>query len=593
MISAEGRWGVPTGQAKRRLCAIFAADVAGYSRLVGIDEEGTLSRLTMHRRDVLDPVILRNGGGIVKTTGDGLLAQFASVIDAVRCAVEVQTLMASRNASEADGMRMDFRIGINVGDILEQDGDIFGDGVNITARLEGIAEPGGICVSARVRDDAAGKVDYAFDDMGEQALKNIEHPVRAFRVRVVNPPTVGPPGQATSLGKPSIAVLPFQNMSGDPEQEYFGDGITEDIITALSKARGVLVIARNSTFAFKGKAVSSRQVARELGVRYVLGGSVRKAGDRLRVTGHLADATSDNHIWAEHYDRPISDIFALQDEITANVAAAIEPQLYAAENLRLQSKPPESLDAWGCVVRAMPYIWTWVSQKDDTGIVLLKRAIELDAGYARARSLLAWIFATRVALGNMDFERGVSDGLILAQRAIDLDPDDPWGHLAAAYIFTFTRRFGPAVEELNESLQRNPCFALARVILAVTYAYAGLAEEGYRQLEIASRLSPRDFAQPANLSIEGLCHLIAGRYADAVTAERRAVQLRPDFGTAWRTLTAAAGLTGDLEVARQGLAECKRLQPNLSIAWVEKYHPLIRAEDRARYIEGLRLAGLE
>ncbi|HWT58859.1 MAG TPA: adenylate/guanylate cyclase domain-containing protein [Rhizobium sp.] len=584
---------MPTGQAKRRLCAIFAADVAGYSRLVGIDEEGTLSRLTMHRRDVLDPVILRNGGGIVKTTGDGLLAQFTSVIDAVRCAVEVQTLMASRNASEAEDMRMDFRIGINVGDILEQDGDIFGDGVNITARLESIAEPGGICVSARVRDDAAGKVDYAFEDMGEQALKNIEHPVRAFRVRDVNPPTVGPAGQATSLGKPSIAVLPFQNMSGDPEQEYFGDGITEDIITALSKARGVLVIARNSTFAFKGKAVSSRQVARELGVRYVLGGSVRKAGDRLRVTGHLADATSDNHIWAEHYDRPISDIFALQDEITANVAAAIEPQLYAAENLRLQSKPPESLDAWGCVVRAMPYIWTWVSQKDDTGIALLKRAIELDAGHARARSLLSWIFATRVALGNMDFERGVSDGLILAQRAIDLDPDDPWGHLAAAYIFTFTRRFGPAVEELNESLQRNPCFALARVILAVTYAYAGLAEEGYRQLEIASRLSPRDFAQPANLSIEGLCHLIAGRYADAVTAERRAVQLRPDFGTAWRTLTAAAGLTGDLEVARQGLAECKRLQPNLSIAWVEKYHPLIRAEDRARYIEGLRLAGLE
>jgi TolB-like protein/Flp pilus assembly protein TadD len=583
---------VPTGQTKRRLCAIFAADVAGYSRLMGIDEEGTLSRLTTHRRDALDPLIGRYGGSVVKTTGDGLLAQFASAVDAVRCAVEVQALMVSRNIGEAEGARIEFRIGVNVGDVVEQDGDIFGDGVNIAARLEGIADPGGICVSARVRDDVAARVDYRFEDMGEQTLKNIAQPVHAFKIQVGNPPIAGRTGQ-TSPGKPSIAVLPFQNMSGDPEQEYFGEGITEDIITALSKARGFFVIARNSTFAYKGKAMNSRQIARELGVRYVLGGSVRKAGDRLRVTGQLVDATNDNQIWAEHYDRPTADIFAVQDEITASVVAAIEPQVYAAENLRLQTKPPESLDAWGCVVRAMPFIWTWVSQKDNTGITLLKRAIELDADYARAHSLLPWIFATRVALGNMDFERGVSDGLVLAQRAIDLDPDDPWGHLAAGYIFIFTRRFGPAVEELNEALQRNPCFALARVILAVSYGYAGLAEEGYRQLEIASQLSPRDFAQPANLSIEGLCHLVAGRYADAVTAERRAVQLRPDFGTAWRTLTAAAGLAGDLELARQGLAECRRLQPNVSIAWVDKYHPLIRAEDRARYIEGLRLAGLE
>lgn len=584
---------MPADHTKRKLCAIFAADVAGYSRLMGIDEEGTLSRLTVHRRDALEPAILRNGGSIIKTTGDGLLAQFASVVDAVRCAAEAQTLMASRNDNQAEDMRIDFRIGINVGDIVEQDGDIFGDGVNIAARLEGIAEPGGICVSARVRDDATGRVDYTFEDMGELTLKNIAQPIHAFRVRVVNSPKAVRRTQATSPGKPSIAVLPFLNMSGDPEQEYFGDGITEDIITALSKARGFFVIARNSTFAYKGKAPSSRQVARELGIRYVLAGSVRKAGDRLRVTGQLVDAASDNHIWAEHYDRPTSDIFALQDEITASVVAAIEPQLYAAENLRLQSKPPESLDAWGCVVRAMPYIWTWVSQKDDTGIILLKRAIELDAGYARAHSLLAWIFATRVALGNMDHERGVSDALVLAQRAIDLDPDDPWGHLAAAYTFIFSRRFGPAVEELNEALQRNPCFALARAIWALSYGYAGLADEGYQQLEIANRLSPRDFAQPANLSIEGLCHLVAGNYADAVTAERRAVQLRPDYGTAWRTLTAAAGLSGDLALARQGLAECRRLQPSVSLAWVEKYHPLIRVEDRARYIEGLRSAGLE
>jgi TolB-like protein/Tfp pilus assembly protein PilF len=382
-------------------------------------------------------------------------------------------------------------------------------------------------------------------------------------------------------------------MSVDPEQDYFGDGIAEDIITALSKLQGFLVIARNSSFAYKGKAPDLRQVARELGVRYILEGSVRKAGERLRVTGQLIDATTGNHIWAERYDRPATEIFALQDEITASVVAAIEPQIYAAEGRRLQSKAPESLDAWGCVVRAMPYIWTWVVQDEDTGINLLKRAIELDPKYARAQSLLAWAFATRVVSGKLEFEPGMSDALALAQHAIDLDPDDPWAHFAAGYVYAFSRRLGPAVEELNEALQRNPNFAFVHIILGAAYGYAGLAEDGLRQLELARRLSPRDQTQAASLSVEGLCHLVAGRYSEAVTAERRAVQMRPNYGTAWRTLTAAAGLAGDLEAARQGLSECKRLQPNVSVDWIEKYHPLIRFDDRARYIVGLRCAGLE
>jgi adenylate cyclase len=241
----------------------------------------------------------------------------------------------------------------------------------------------------------------------------------------------------------------------------------------------------------------------------------------------------------------------------------------------------------------MPYIWTWVVQDDDAGLKLLHRAIEIDPGYARARSLLAWALASRVINGNLDHDRGISEALVLAQRAIDLDPDDPWAHFAAGYVYSFSRRFGPAVEELNEALQRNPNSAFARIILGVAYGYAGLADEGYRQLAIATRLSPRDHTQAANLSCEGLCHLVAERYSDAVTAERRAVQMRPNFGTAWRTLTAAAGLCGDLELARLGLAECKRLQPNVSLEWIEKYHPLIRIEDRSRYIEDLRRAGLE
>ncbi len=575
---------------ERKLSAILAADVAGYSRLMERDEEGTLSRLLAHRGDIIDPAIAAHRGRIVKTTGDGLLAVFASAVDAVRSAAAIQAAMAARNAGEPDERRIALRIGVNAGDIVEADGDIFGDGVNVAARLEGIAEPGGVCVSARVREDIAGKVDVAFDDMGEQSLKNIARPVRAFRMRMARDGEDAP--RLSSVGKPSIAVLPFQNMSGDAEQDFFGDGIAEDIITALSKLRGFFVIARNSTFAYRGKAPDIRQVARELGVRYVLEGSVRKAGDRLRVTGQLIDAETGNHVWAERYDRTASEIFAVQDEITASVVAAIEPQLYAAEETRLHSKPPESLDAWGCVVRAMPHIWTWVVQDEETGLSLLKRAIELDPTYARARSLLAWALATRVVLGTIDYEKGISESLALAQQAIELDPDDPWGHCAAGYTYTFSRRFGPAVEELTEALQRNPNFAFARVILAVAYGYAGLAGDGLRELATATRLSPRDHTQAANLSVEGLCHFVAGRYAEAIDRERRAVQLRPNFGTAWRTLTAAAGMAGELDLARTGLVECRRLQPGVSLAWVEQYHPLVRIEDRGRYIEGLRRAGL-
>ncbi len=584
----------------RKLAAILAADVVGYSRLAGSDEDRTLARLRALRSDLIDPTISVHAGRVVKRTGDGALVEFRSVVDAVRCAIEVQNGMVERNAGLPPERRIEFRVGIHIGDIVEEsDGDLMGDGVNIAARLEGIAEPNGIYLSGAAFEQVRDKLKEEFEDLGDKELKNIARPVRAYRVALsrytASEPIVPAPsgGKLALPDKPSIAVLAFQNMSGDPEQEYFGDGIAEDIITALSKLRGLFVIARNSTFAYKGKAPNIREIARELGVRYVLEGSVRKAGERLRVSGQLIDAASGNHIWAERYDRPTSDIFAVQDEITASVVAAIEPQLYAADNLRLQSKPTESLDAWGCVVRAMPYIWTWVYQKDDTGINLLKRAIELDPGYARAHCLLAFIFASRVLLGTMDHERGISDGLTLAQRAIDLDPEDPWAHMAAGYVFTFARRTGPAVEELNEALQRNPSFAIARVLLALAYGYAGLAEEGYRQLEIATRLSPRDYLQAANLSTEGLCHLVAHRYDEAVAAERRAVQLRPDYGTAWRTLTAAAGLAGDLDLARQGLAECKRLQPNLSIAWVEKYYPLICTEDRSRYINGLRRAGLE
>jgi adenylate cyclase len=584
------------GQGERRLAAILAADVAGYSRLMGADEEGTLARLTAHRRELFDPTIAKYRGRIVKTTGDGLLAEFASVLDAVRCAAEVQAGMVDRNLGAPESRRLDFRMGINVGDIVEQDNDIFGEGVNIAARLEGIAEPGGVCVSQRVQEDAAGKTGIDFEDIGEQALKNIARPIRVYRLRAAGAAVIPAGANGVVLPvpeKPSIAVLPFQNMSGDPEQDYFADGIAEDIITGLSRLRWLFVIARNSSFAYKDKAPDIRQVARDLGVRYVLEGSVRKAGDRLRVTGQLIEAVTGTHVWAERYDRPVADIFAVQDEITGSVVAAIEPQLYAAEKLRVETRPTESLDAWGCVVRAMPWVWTWASRDDENAIMLLKRAIELDPRYSRAHSVLAWMYAARAHLGTQAYEKEIETALSHVRRAIDLDVDDPWGHFVVGYIYAISRRTAPAIEELNAAIARNPSFALAEMILGCAYAYAGRVDEAFPHLEIATRLSPRDHTEAANLSTGGLCHFIAGRYDEAVAHERRAVQLRPYFGTAWRTLAAAAGLAGDIEQAASALAEAKRLQPALTIDWVEKYHPIIRPEDRARYIEGLRKAGLE
>jgi TolB-like protein/class 3 adenylate cyclase/Flp pilus assembly protein TadD len=581
-----------TDRVERRLSAILAADVAGYSRLMGGDEEGTLSRLTAHRREVFDPSIDRNRGRLVKTTGDGLLAEFTSVIDAVRCAAEVQTEMANRNSGEASDKRIAFRIRINVGDIVEQDGDIFGDGVNIAARLEGIAEPGGICVSARVQEDSAGRVNVTFEDMGEQALKNIARRIRVFRVGPLEKTAPGSTPLPAVPEQPSIAVLPFENMSGSPEQEYFGDGIAEDIITELSKLRSFLVIARNSSFSYKGNAFNLRQVGRELGVRYILEGSVRTSGERMRVTAQLIEADGGKHLWAERYDRPVADVFAVQDEITASVVSAIEPHLYDAENSRFRTRPTESLDAWGLVVRAMPYIWTWAARDYETPLELLKRAIKLEPNYARAYSLLSQAQSSRAVLGQADHQREADAAIAMARRAIELDPEDAWGHMMAGFAYFVVRKTAPSLDELDAAITRNPNFALAHMLRAAALAYAGRIDESLSNLEISRRLSPRDHTQPANLSIEGLCHLIAGRYADAAATERRAVQLRPNYGTAWRTLSAAAGLASDTATAAQALAEAKRLQPSLSLAWVEQYHPVVQAKDRARYVEGLRKAGL-
>jgi adenylate cyclase len=333
---------VPGERVERRLAAIFAGDVAGYSRLMGHDEAGTLARLKAHRREFVDQKFAEHKGRIVKTTGDGILIEFPSVVEAVACAVAIQRGISERNAEIPADQRIEFRIGINLGDVIVEDGDIYGDGVNIAARLEALTEPGGICVSRVVHDQVRDKLDLVLDDLGEQSLKNIARPVRVFRIRPADAPAAAAGPALAVPDKPSIAVLPFQNMSGDPEQEYFADGMVEEIITALSKVRRFFVIARNSSFTYKGRAVDVKQVGRELGVSYVLEGSVRKSGDRVRITAQLVEAASGNHVWADRYDRELAGIFALQDEITERVAATIEPELYTAEHFRSQRSRRET-----------------------------------------------------------------------------------------------------------------------------------------------------------------------------------------------------------------------------------------------------------
>jgi TolB-like protein/Tfp pilus assembly protein PilF len=393
--------------------------------------------------------------------------------------------------------------------------------------------------------------------------------------------------------KPSVAVLQFTNLSDDSEQQYFADGLAEDIITRLARLRWLFVSARNSSFTYKGNAVDVKQVGRDLGVRYVLGGSVRRSGQRLRIGAELSEASTGLQVWAERYDVDLADFFNLQDQITESVIAAIEPRLYAAEHQRVQGRSPGSLDAWGFVMKAMPLVWDWGSEREiEIAQALLKRAIDIDPDYPRANSLLAWTHAARAQLGSAAARDLLNTARAMAQRAIQRDCEDPWAHFAAGYVHMVSRGFDQAVKELAEAIELNPSLAFAHVVLGATYGYGGLPDDGLHHCGLAARLSPRDFTQAVNFSARGLCHFVAGGFAEAAEWERRSVELRPDFGSAWRTLAAAAGKAANFDVAARALSEAKRLHPSLSVEWVEKYHPLIHAKDRAVYIEGLRTAGL-
>ena len=593
-----GSTALATERVERRLAAILAADVAGYSRLMGEDEEGTLARLKALRRELADPKIKEHRGRIVKTTGDGLLLEFASVVDAVRCAVEVQREMAERNADVPPDRRIEFRMGINVGDIIKDRRDIYGDGVNVAARLEALAQPGGICVSRVVRDQVRDKLAFSFEDMGEQRVKNIARPVRAHRIVLGEVSPSEPPTEASTEppfalpDKPSIAVLPFQNMSGNPEQEYFADGIVEEIITALSKMRWFFVIARNSTFTYKDKAVDVKRVGRDLGVRYVLEGSVRRASSRVRITAQLIDATTGNHVWAERYDRELADIFAVQDEITERVVAAIEPELYAAEHFRSQRKPPESLDAWECVIRALSYVGYGTRVGNTEAEALCRRAIAIAPDYAQAHSLLAWVLV-RGTVWAGSIKTALEEAIAETRTALALDERDAWAHMTHGQVLLRMRRPEDGERALRRSLELNPNFALAYAFLGLPLAHQGADSEAVKSAEHALRLSPSDplVGAYASLAIAN-AYFAAGHYTDCVISARNAIGRYPEFRPVHHLLVAAAAMQEDREATTEALGTVLRLQPDLTLAWVSENTPYT-GEILGRFLEGLRRAGVQ
>ena len=589
----------------RKIAAILVADVVGYSRLAGADEDRTLARLRGLRSDLIDPAIDAHHGRIVKRTGDGSLIEFRSVVDAVRLAVEVQSAMVERNAGVPPDRRIEFRIGIHLGDVVEEaDGDLMGDGVNIAARLEGIAKPGAICLSEDAYRQVKARLDMQVADLGPVQLKNIAEPMRVFSIEigVAARPRRGPtkPDATERLSvalkqpdKPSIAVLPFENISGDPEQEYFADGISEDVITGLSKLRWFFVIARNSSFRYRGKKIDVKRVARELGVRYVLEGSVRKGGSRVRITAQLIDAATGNHIWADHFDGDLSDVFALQDEITKKVVAAIEPRLLEAESLRSQRRSPKDIDAWDMLMRANSLFWRLTNTETEAAIAILRRAVELHPDYAPAQSLLAFmLLMTRWAVRTAsEFEPEVKEAANLAARAAQLDDSDPWAHLSLAWVAFAQRQTNEALDEYRRALELNPNFAAARGYLGLALALDGRSDEAIENIEHAMRMSPRD---PQNsLFNAGLAaaHYLAGRYTEAVGFARRSSQQRQGLIAGSRILIASLAQAGQIDEARAALQRSKEIHPNLSIAWIEKYVPYT-AGPMAKFVEGMRKAGV-
>ena len=549
--------------AKRRLAAILSADVAGYSRLMGDDERATMDTLNAYRA-VFRRHISDRDGRVVDTAGDSVLALFPSVVEAVECAVDVQGELEGCNADLPEDRRMRFRVGINLGDILEQDdGTVYGNGVNVAARLESLAEPGGICLSGSAHEQVEGKTNHSFEDAGTHAVRNIARPVLAFRVTGREASAVTAPEKPlTSPGRPSIAVLPFDNLSGDPEQEYFADGMAEDLITALSRIRWLFVIARNSTFTYKGQAVYVKRVGQEMGVRYVLEGSVRKGGDRVRVTAQLIEATTGNHIWAKRYDRELADIFTIQDELTEAIAGEIEPELAEVERERAHREPPENLNAWGCYQQGLWHLWQLTAGENAEAQRLLQRAADIDSGFAPAFAALGY---SHYLDSQLAFRDSGSESLAKARqaalRAVEIDVRDATAHCVLGRVHMALGDHSSAVTDLETAIDLNPSFAFAHSGLALCLVFTGRSEAGIPEFELAEQLSPHDPLVSIWQAIRAAAHSVLGQFQQAEEYARRASQ-HPRAGF-WAYAHLAQALAG------QGKSEEARAAVNTLLGYAD------------------------
>lgn len=592
---------------QRKLAAILVADVVGFSRLTGADEDRTLARLRTLRSDLIDPTIAVHNGRVVKRTGDGALVEFRSVVDAVRCAIEVQDAMVERNTGLPPERRIEFRIGIHIGDVVEEgDGDLMGDGVNIAARLEGVAEPGAICLSEDAYRQVKSRLDLSVSDLGETKLKNIAEPLRVYSLKVGTTASRQQAPQAepvlssdqmtssTLPDNPSIVVLPFTNMSGDPDQEYFVDGMVEDIITALARFNQLFVIARNSSFVYKGRAVDVKQVGRELGVRYVLEGSVRKSGDRVRITGQLIDAATGTHLWADRFDGRLEDVFDLQDRITASVIGAIEPTIRKAEIERARRKPVDNLGAYDLYLRALPHIYAIRPDENLAALDLLSKAIDLDPTYAPALAHAAWCHVQRITrawspIGEDDLATAIS----LARRALAAGNDDAVTVVLGGFVLVMVGRdYATGLDAVRRAVEQNPGSGFVNAMAGCALVFGDDLEAGLTLLDRAMALGPSDPNFFSHLTVAGLARLFSGRPDLAVELAERSVALNAEWDSTYWLLVAAYSQLDRLPEARVALARLLALSPGATVARYRKILPIRNPDSIEMILGGLRKAGL-
>ncbi|MEZ5923474.1 MAG: adenylate/guanylate cyclase domain-containing protein [Hyphomicrobiaceae bacterium] len=575
---------------QRRLAAILAADVVGYSRLMQADEAATIAALKSRRREILEPLVARHAGRIFKMTGDGVLIEFSSAVDATQCAVALQAAMASANEAEPENRQIVLRIGINLGDVVVEGGDLYGDGINIAARLEAIAGAGNILMSAGAHEHIKNKLKLGFDDLGPQRLKNIAEPVRAYRVTGL-PPVASTLGQP-ALDKPSIAVLPFTNMSG-PEQEYFSDGISEDIITELSKFHSLFVVSRHSSFAFKGQAMTATDASRKLRARYVVEGSVRRAGDRLRITAQLIDGADDAHLWAERYDRELDDIFDVQDEVVRAIVTAIEPKLLSSERNRALRKPPDSLDAWESYQRGLWHAYQYKPEDRERTLSFFHRAIELDPRFASAYAGLGYALYTYIILGaSTDRGDDVDRVLEASKTAVQLDERDPFGWLALNRAHLLRVEHDAAIAAADTAIALNPNFAAAHFGRAHALWHSGRPGEAIASHDEAIRLSPFDPLMWSYLASKAIALVLLGRSEEAIATSRRSQQQATSAIFSHLAEISALGQLGRIGDAHDAIRRARQNKADVSIAYVDQTLPITDPRCRDVFLGGLRKAGL-